>query len=423
MYDAFSTNRLIEPNGGRAVFAFALFASMLAIALASMLAIMLASTLGVQSAHADSLGAGKLASGLSAQGVQVESQGAGDPLTADELASAPARVKITGFKSKVAGRVTIKVKAVAGASGYQYLIARDKSFVKGRLFKKRTASATAFRGLAEGKIYYAKVRAYKFVNGSKKLGAWSKVRRARIKKTAGVTYVKLGITLDQMAGWQPPYTAGVKQAIVRRLMNPASVKPGTAAYYQFAKLRSYSGLTAAQINNFIASTSSGLSGRLNGQGAAFVAAAKKYGVNECYLASHAILESGWGTSELAKGFKYKGKTYYNFYGIGAYDGNALSGGRGAAVKFGWTSPWKAILGAVEFVSTYYFARDQYPQDTLYGMKWDYLYSNAALARGWHQYATDPYWPSSISTLMNELYTHAGFKPSLTYEVPQYKSKG
>ena len=60
------------------------------------------------------------------------------------------------------------------------------------------------------------------------------------------------------------------------------------------------------------------------------------------------------------------------------------------------------------------------QDTLYGMKWDYLCSNDIMARGWHQYASDPYWPSSIASLMNSCYAYCAHTPSLTYAVPRYK---
>ena len=151
-----------------------------------------------------------------------------------------------------------------------------------------------------------------------------------------------------------------------------------------------------------------------------MAASKKYGVNECYLLAHAIIESGWGTSDLASGFRYNGKTYYNFYGIGAYDGNALSGGRGAAVKYGWSSPSLAIMGAAEFISENYVYGSPYKQNTLYNMKWDYLRSNDTMARGWHQYASDPYWPTSIAGLMDECYRYNGFSPSLSYTVPKYK---
>ena len=121
-------------------------------------------------------------------------------------------------------------------------------------------------------------------------------------------------------------------------------------------------VSAAQLDAYIASTANGRTGTLAGNGEAFVNAARRYGVNEVYLLAHAILESGWGTSTLAKGYVYDGKTlvdgktwpkgtYYNFYGIGAYDSSPLSGGRALAIKNGWDTPEKAIHGAARWIAT------------------------------------------------------------------------
>ena len=93
-------------------------------------------------------------------------------------------------------------------------------------------------------------------------------------------------------------------------MTPTSCGAGTSGYYQFAQLNhGYSGMvSAAQLDAYIASTANGRTGTLAGNGEAFVNAARRYGVNEVYLLAHAILESGWGTSTLAKGYVYDGKT-------------------------------------------------------------------------------------------------------------------
>ena len=344
-------------------------------------------------------------------------------------AEKPAQPTIVILKSRAAGQATIKVRKVSGATGYRFKVARNVKMTKGKKYKTVKRRWTTFKTLTKGKVYYVRVRAYTLVGGKRVWSAWSAVKKIRVKNTtlydlaatdSSISTTQLSMTLAQMAEWQMPYTNGNSLATVNKLLNPENVKPGSSAVYQFANLKGYSGLSASQLNNYIASTESGRAGKLRGKGSAFVAAAKKYNVNECYLLAHAILESGWGTSELASGFKYEGKTYYNFYGIGAYDGNALSGGRGAAVKYGWDSPKAAIMGAAEFVSTYYFNREDYPQYTLYGMKWDYVYSNSFQARGWHQYATDPYWPTSISTLMNECYVYNQCSPSLKYVVPKYR---
>ena len=233
----------------------------------------------------------------------------------------------------------------------------------------------------------------------------------------GASYDSLNITLSQMVAYQ---ISNISKATLRSLLDPDNYSEDDSEYYQFVDLRAYSGLTAAQLNAFINSTSSGRSGNLVGLGSYFVEAAKKFNINECYLLAHAILESGWGSSELASGYSYNGSTYYNFYGIGAYDSSPLSGGRAMAVYNDWTSPAKAVTGAARWISNNYIYADTYPQYTLYGMKWDYLRSSDTYARGWHQYATDPYWPSSIAKLMNQCYSYNGVTLTLQYVIPGYK---
>ncbi|MFB7138191.1 SH3 domain-containing protein [Gottfriedia sp. NPDC056225] len=83
--------------------------------------------------------------------------------------------------------------------------------------------------------------------------------------------------------------------------------------YQFIDLRTPSPVTAAQINNYVASNvKSGAKSILTGQGQLFVDAGKKYGVNALYLAAHAIHESGFGTSQISLGKN-------NLFGFGSYD--------------------------------------------------------------------------------------------------------
>ena len=47
----------------------------------------------------------------------------------------------------------------------------------------------------------------------------------------------------------------------------------------------------------------------------FLKAAKDKHVNEVYLISHALLETGAVKSELVNGVEIDGKKYYNFYGV------------------------------------------------------------------------------------------------------------
>lgn len=77
---------------------------------------------------------------------------------------------------------------------------------------------------------------------------------------------------------------------------------------------------------------------MEGQASTFIYAAEKYGINEIYLISHALLETGNGTSKLAKGMLMNGKTVYTMYGIGAYDSSALTSGAAYAYNAGWFTP-------------------------------------------------------------------------------------
>lgn len=93
--------------------------------------------------------------------------------------------------------------------------------------------------------------------------------------------------------------------------------------YQFIDLRKPSKVTASQIDQYITNyIKSGKTSVLAGKGQAFINAGNKYGVNSLYLAAHAILESGYGTSNLSLG-------KYNLFGFGAYDAAPFV----AAVRF------------------------------------------------------------------------------------------
>ncbi|MDR1015828.1 MAG: RICIN domain-containing protein [Coriobacteriales bacterium] len=252
-----------------------------------------------------------------------------------------------------------------------------------------------------------------------------------ITPVSNVAYVSYKITLDQMAGYQKagnPYLGDYSLAEIRDALDPGKLI-GTAPY-QFADLRSYSGLTAAQINAYLGSTALGRTGILKQYGGTFVKASQQYKINECFLVAHAINETGWGTSTLAKGYYYDGKTaiegsyypagtYYNFFGIGAFDSSPLSGGRSMAIQNGWNTPSRAIVGGAAWIAKYYLYAPSTPQPTVYDMKWDVAYSNQHKTYGFHQYATDPFWPSKNSRLMSECYAYNSFTPGIQYLIPVY----
>ncbi len=259
-----------------------------------------------------------------------------------------------------------------------------------------------------------------------------------------IAYENVSMTVDNMVSWQKegnPYIDSVSTQHLRDVIDPSVSMSNyyyaehgvtyTSGVYQFADLRSTSGLTAAQLNSIISNNTLGKSGKLRGMGAAFITAANTYNLNESYLLAHAVLESGWGTSNLAKGNYYDGKTpingrkypkgtYYNFYGIGAYDSSPFSGGMSLAIQNGWNSPRKAIVGAAKWIANYYIYSSSYSQPTLYAMKWDYKRSSDNSTYGWHQYATDHLWARKIAKIMGEFYNGVGYSPSLYYIIPQYK---
>lgn len=141
-------------------------------------------------------------------------------------------------------------------------------------------------------------------------------------------------------------------------------------------------------------------GKLSGQGEAFLKAQEKYDVNVLYLISHAMVETGHGDSALSQGMKYKGKRYYNFFGIGAFDEAALKNGSSYARQAEWTTPEKAINGGAKFVRQTYFENGQI---SLYQMRWN------PESPGTHQYASDIRWADEIAAQMAKHYKTFGIK--------------
>ncbi|WP_300348766.1 SH3 domain-containing protein, partial [Clostridium sp.] len=186
-------------------------------------------------------------------------------------------------------------------------------------------------------------------------------------------------------------------------------------------------------------------GILTGQGQAFVNGAKAYNIDPIYLVAQCLHETGNGTSKLAKGvtiteiadeskpiYNSYGQLIgyhmiklpspvkvYNLFGIGAKDNSsvfpnrALILGTTYAYNKGWTSVENAIKGAAQFVSLNYVHSSRYEQNTLYKMRY-----NPNIANMWHQYATTPWYASSIANIMSgyeDLYLDKNF----TFEVPKF----
>ena len=68
-------------------------------------------------------------------------------------------------------------KSVSGASGYQVVYAKNKSFTKGKAYKFASGKSVTLKDLKKGQKYYVKVRAYKTDSAGKKVyGSWSSAK-------------------------------------------------------------------------------------------------------------------------------------------------------------------------------------------------------------------------------------------------------
>jgi len=208
----------------------------------------------------------------------------------------------------------------------------------------------------------------------------------------------------QMSTSPPPQTDSAwtwydaSESLTQYYLNPKNFEKNTKEFYQFLRLSGSSNVSTKQLNDKILKGK----GVLEGKAQEFKNASKKHNVNDIYLISHALLETGNGTSPLAKGIEVglnkKGdpervtssnrdkltniKKAYNFFGIGAVDSCAETCGSERAYSEGWFSPKEAIVGGAAFINNGYVSEGQ---DTLYKMRWNPDNPGA------HQYATDAAW--------------------------------
>lgn len=224
----------------------------------------------------------------------------------------------------------------------------------------------------------------------------------------GVQHQTVPTTLTDAANIQmklspkPQVSNGVKwtnarHSLVLRAMDTERLINDPIQKYQFLVLNQSQGLTAEQLNVLLQGK-----GILEGKGQAFKTASEKYHINEIYLISHAFLETAEGQSHLANGRHVKGedpnKKFYNMYGVGAYDKDALKYGLKYAANVGWDTPEKAIIGGAEFISKGFVSENQ---NTLYTMRWN------PFSPGDSQYATDIQWASANANYIAGFYNRLG----------------
>ncbi|MBA2175550.1 glucosaminidase domain-containing protein [Halobacillus locisalis] len=119
--------------------------------------------------------------------------------------------------------------------------------------------------------------------------------------------------------------------------------------------------------------------RLAGLGEAFIAAEEKYDVNALYLMAHAIHESAWGTSDIARDKN-------NLYGYKAYDGSAYDS----------AETFESLESGIDFI-----AKKVLDEEYLNPVNWKYYGAYLGDKSGGMniKYASDPFWGQKIAGYM------------------------
>ncbi|MBD8004293.1 N-acetylglucosaminidase [Bacillus norwichensis] len=220
----------------------------------------------------------------------------------------------------------------------------------------------------------------------------------------------------QLGTWRNAKASDVEQYL----------SPNNNSQYQHLLLSSSAGVSAAELNKVLAGK-----GILDGLGKAFLDGGTKHKVNEIYLISHAFLETGQGTSQLAEGIEVgkdqEGKAVlvtsenrkslkeikkvYNMFGIKAYDSCPNTCGAEHAYEKGWDTPSKAIIGGAEFIGKQYI-HNEYKQNTIYKMRWNF-------ANPSKQYATDVGWAVKQTSRIESIYKQLDHT-NLEFDIPKFK---
>lgn len=91
------------------------------------------------------------------------------------------KAAISKVKNVRTYKAKISVKKMTNVRGYQYKYSVSKKFTKSTV-KNSTKTSLTTKKLKKKQRCYAKVRAYKLVNGFRVYGNWSKVKSVKIKK-------------------------------------------------------------------------------------------------------------------------------------------------------------------------------------------------------------------------------------------------
>lgn len=213
-----------------------------------------------------------------------------------------------------------------------------------------------------------------------------------ITNTGGNAVTNYGMTIDDFASGRASYMAGKScdsnnctLANYRENLEPMAFQDKVGDL-RHLRLDSYRPVNEEVFKKMFSEKFS----KIGQYGAALIEAGKKTNVDIMAKTAQMALESGWGKHAIVGSLG--GKTYYNFAGIGAYDGDAYNKGLQYAAKQGWDTPEKGMIGVIEWVSKNYIYNEEYKQNTLY--KFQFTPGNYK-----RFYASSPEYSYSIANIM------------------------
>ena len=167
-------------------------------------------------------------------------------------------------------------------------------------------------------------------------------------------------------------------------------------YFQYLPSRSKTSISAAQLDQYTSSKVS--SGKLLNAGSSLVSNQNKYGVNALMMYSNAVLESGWGQSQIAMDKN-------NLFGHGAADNNPYYGANG------YSSVDDCIkYHAKVFISEGFCDPKDY-NARYYGSHLGDKESGINV-----KYASDPYWGEKIASLCWQVQNDLGINEVNSYTI-------
>ena len=253
--------------------------------------------------------------------------------------------------------------------------------------------------------------------------AYLNIRQAASTSSAKLGLIPEGTTImanSAGSGWYKVTYEGVAGYVFGSYLVPSGSASTSqeSTSYMMMDLRTESSVTAAQINQYISKYANASTSVLYGKGNAFISAGKKYGVNALYLAAHAIHESNYGKSTIAKAKN-------NLFGFGAYDSSPFV----SAVRF------SSVESCIHYFAQEIKATYLNPSSWKYkGAYLGYTVKGAdgkridSLSKGMNfYYASDSNWGKAIAEHMENILTSSkeGAKtklPNMAYPArPSYPS--